>query len=72
MGGFILVNNLYLIIASHDNEIKVFDINNGILVTKFSKHTSTVVGVKLIKDKDNNTYFVSSGCDNNMYLWSLK
>ena len=70
--GFILINNLYLIIGSADKEIKVFDINNGILVTKFSKHTSTVVGVKLIKDKDNNTYFVSSSQDNNMYLWSLK
>ena len=70
--GFILINNLYLIIGSGDKEIKVFDINNGILVTKFSKHTNYVVGVKLIKDKDNNTYFVSSGCDKNMYLWSLK
>ena len=70
--GFILINNLYLIIGSDDKEIKVFDINNGILVTKFSKHTSNVIGVKLIKDKDNNTYFVSSSGDNNMYLWSLK
>ena len=72
--GFILINNLYLIIGSCDKEIKVFDINNGILVTKFSKHTGNVVGVKVIKDKDDNTYFVSYAYngDNNMYLWSLK
>ena len=73
LGGFILINNLYLIIGSFDKEIKVFDINNGILVTKFNKHTGVVVGIKLIKDKENNPYFVSyCQSDNNMYLWSLK
>ena len=70
--GFMLINDLYLIIGSCDNEIKVFDINNGKLVTKFNKHTNYVIGVKLIKDKDNNPYFVSYSRDNNMYLWSLK
>jgi len=73
LGGFILINNIYLIIASYDKEIKVFDINNGILVTKFNKHTSLVVGIKAIKDKDNKQYFVSySQGDTNIYLWSLK
>ena len=67
-----LINDLYLIIGSCENEIKVFDINNGKLVTKFNKHTNYVIGVKLIKDKDNNPYFVSYSRDNIMYLWSLK
>ena len=35
LGGFILINNIYLIIGSRNNEIKVFDINNGIIVKKF-------------------------------------
>ena len=71
LGGFILINNIYLIIGSFDNEIKVFDINNGIIVKKFNKHTSEVVGIKAIKDKNNNQYFVSYGYDNNIYLWSF-
>ena len=53
LGGFILINNIYLIIGCWDNEIKVFDINNGIIATKFNKHTSKVMGVKAIFDKEN-------------------
>ena len=71
LGGFILINNIYLIIGSHDKEIKVFDINNGIIIKKYNKHTSIVVGIKAIKDKNNNQYLVSYGCDNTIYLWSL-
>ena len=72
LGGFVLINNVYLIIGSWDNEIKVFDINNGIIATKFNKHTSLVYGIKAIYDKDNNPYFVSYGQDYKIYLWSLK
>jgi len=32
--------------------------NNGIIVKKFNKHTSSVIGIKAIKDKNNNQYFV--------------
>ena len=72
LGGFITINNIYLIIGSHDNEIKVLDMNNGIIVKKFNKHTSEVVGIKAIKDKNNNQYFVSYGQgDYTIYLWSL-
>ena len=70
-GGYIFINHIYLIIGSHDKEIKVFDMNNGIIVKKFNKHTSSVIGIKAIKDKNNNQYFVSYGCDNTIYLWSL-
>ena len=71
-GGFILINNIYLIIGSSDNEIKVFDINNNNIVIKFNKHNSDVVGIKAINDKNNNQYFVSYGQgDNIIYLWSL-
>ena len=68
-----LINNLYLIVGSFDNEIQLFDIKNGILFKKFNKHTGNVVRFKSIKDKDNNEYFVSySQSDTNIYLWSLK
>ena len=73
LGGFILINNIYLIVGSFDHEIKILDINNGIIINKINKHSSLVVGIKAIKDKDNNQYFVSySQGDNNIYLWSLK
>ena len=73
LGGFILINNIYLIIGSFDKEIKVFDINNGIIIKTFKKHNnSCVVGIKAIKDKDNNQYFVSYGYDKTIYLWSIK
>ena len=72
LGGYILINNIYLIIGSLDKEIKVFDINNGIIVKNFNKHTSSVIGIKAIKDKNNNQYFVSYGQgDYTINLWSL-
>ena len=71
LGGFILINNIYLISGSRDNEIKVFDINNGIIVKKFNKHTSYVIGIKAIKDKNNNQYFLSYGNNGTINLWSL-
>ena len=64
LGGFILINNKYLIIASWDKEIKVIDMNNGIIAATFNKHESKVIGIKAIYNKDNNQYFVSYGCDN--------
>ena len=45
--------------------------NNGIITKQFNKHTSEAVGIKAIKDKNNNQYFVSYGNDNNIYLWSF-
>ena len=45
--------------------------NNGIIVKKFNKHNSNVVGIKAIKDKDNNQYFVSYGLDKTIYLWGF-
>ena len=66
------INNMYLIIGSRDKEIKVFDIDNGIITKYFNKHTNYVMGIKTIKDKDNNNkYFISYGVDGNIYLWSL-
>ena len=69
--GFIIINNIYLIIGSYDKNIKVFDINNGILIKDIEKHSSYVIGIKSIIDKNNNKYFVSYGNDKNIYLWSL-
>ena len=72
LGEYIFINNIYLIIGSYDKEIKVFDMNKGIIVKKFNHHSSYVVGIKAIKDKNNNQYFVSYGRDNNIYLWNVK
>jgi len=69
--GFIIINNAYLINGSHDNNCKVFDINNGILIKEIKKHSSYSLGIKPIIDKNKNKYFVSYGADKNIYLWSL-
>ena len=70
------LDDIYLIIGSFDYEIKVFYINNGIIYKQYNQHTSAVLGIKTIKDKNNNQYFVSYGTDNNIYfniyLWSIK
>ena len=71
LGGFILINNIYLIIGSFDKEIKAFDINNGIIIKILNKHTNCLIGIKAIKDKNNNQFFISYGRDKNIYLWSL-
>ena len=71
LGGFIFINNIYLIIGSGDKEIKEFDINSGIIVKQHTKHTSNILGIKAIKDKNKKQYFVSYGQDKNIYLWSL-
>ena len=72
LSGFIIINNIYLIIGSKDKNIKVFDINNGILIKDINKHSSYLLGIKPIIDKNKNKYFVSYGSDKNIYLWSLK
>ena len=72
LGGFLFINDIYLIIGSFDNTIRVFDINNGIIVKQFKKHTNHVLGIKAIKDKNNNQFFMSYGRDKNTYLWALK
>jgi len=69
--GFIMINNIYLIIGSDDKNCKIFDINNGILIKEFNKHSSQVLGIKPIIDINKNKYFVSYGKDKNIYLWSL-
>ena len=72
LASFITINNTHLIVGSWDKEIKVFDINNGIIAKKFNKHNSNFIGIKAIKDKNNNQYFVSYGQgDYTIYLWSL-
>ena len=69
--GFIIINNIYLIIGSEDKNFKVFNMNNGLLQKEFNKHSFYVLRIKPIIDKNKNKYFVSYGSDNNIYLWSL-
>ncbi len=70
--GFIVVNNKYLITGCNDKNIKTIDIEKKILIKNYNKHTSNVIGIKNIKDKDGNDFIVSYGSDNNIYLWSFK
>ena len=69
LGGFTIINNRYLLIGSRDKNIKEFDIDKQIMIKDISKHSNYVVGIKPAEDKNGNIYFVSYGCDNNIYLW---
>ena len=70
--GFAVINNNYIIIGSHDKNIKEFDIENKKHIKNINQHTSSVVGLKPIKDKNENIYLVSYGKDKNIFLWGFK
>ena len=70
--GFVIINNEYLFIGSQDKNIKEFDIGNKVFIKNFNKHTSNVVGLKAVKDKNENNFIVSYGQDNNIFLWGFK
>ena len=72
LGGFTIINNRYLLIGSCDNNIKEFDIEKQMMIKDINKHSSLVVGIKPVKDKNGNIFFVSYGYsdDHNIYLWS--
>ena len=70
--GFVIINNNYLFIGSQDKNIKEIDIENKTLLKNFNKHTSTVVGLKFVKDKNENIYIISYGQDKNIFLWGFK
>ena len=40
------------------------------MIKDINKHSSTVVGIKPVKDKNGNMLFVSYSQDSNIYLWS--
>ena len=69
--GYMIINNRYLFIGSDDKQIKEFDLEKKIIIKNINKHTSTVVGIKPVKDKNGNEFIVSYGCDNNIYLWGF-
>ena len=70
LGGFTIINNRYLLIGSCDKNIKEFDIEKQMMIKDINKHSDIVVGIKPVKDKNGNIFFVSYGRDNNIYLWS--
>ena len=70
--GFVIINNEYLFIGSQDKNIKEFDIGNKVFIKNFNKHTSNLVGLKTVKDKNENNFIVSYGQDNNIFLWGFK
>ena len=40
------------------------------MIKDINKHSSWVVGIKPVKDKNGNMLFVSYAGDKNIYLWS--
>ena len=66
-----IINNRYLFIGCRDNNFKEFDIEKKIMIKSTSKHTSYVVGIKPVKDKNGNVFIVSYSCDKNIYLWGF-
>ena len=73
LGGFTIINNRYLLIGSFDKNIKEFDIEKQMMIKDINKHSGAVVGIKPVKDKNGNIFFVSYGgygSDKNIYLWS--
>ena len=70
LGGFTIINNRYLLIGSRDKNIKEFDIEKQMMIKDINKHSNCVVGIKPVKDKNGNIFFVSYGYDKNIYLWS--
>ena len=70
--GFSIINNKYLFIGGYDYNLKLFDIEKNIFIKDFPKHTSNVIGVKVINDNNNNNYLVTYGSDNNINLWRLE
>ena len=69
--GYMIINNRYLFIGSNDNQIKEFDLEKKIIIKNINKHTSTVYGIKPVKDKNGNEFIVSYGGDKNIYLWGF-
>ena len=73
LGGFIIINNRYLLIGSQDNNIKEFDIEKQFIIKDINKHSHYVIGIKPAKDKNGNMFFVSYGhsSDKKIYLWGF-
>ena len=70
LGGFTIINNRYLLIGSCDKNIKEFDIEKQMMIKDINKHSNYVIGIKPVKDKNGNIFFVSYSQDKNIYLWS--
>ena len=73
LSGIVLINNRYLIVGNQNGYLKEFDIQNQILVkdVKNHQHTSNVLGIKAIKDKNGKNYLASYGKDGNIFQWEL-
>ena len=73
LSGLVLINNRYLIVGNQNGYLKEFDIQNQILVkdVKNHQHTSNVLGIKTIKDKNGKNYLASYGNDGNIFQWEL-
>ena len=70
--GFTIINDKYLFIGDNNNKLKLFDIETNIFIKEFPKHNNEVIGVKPIRDKNNNNYLITYSRDNKICLWGLE
>ena len=69
--GFMIINNRYLFIGGDHKNIKEFDLEKKIMIKSDIKHTSTVAGIKPVKDQNGNVFIISYSQDKNIYLWGF-
>jgi len=72
LGGFVTINNKYLIISGNDGSIKEFDLEKRILIKNFDNQHSNYIGIKPIRNKNGKNLFISYGQDKNIFLWELE
>ena len=73
LAGVISINDRYLILGSENGSIKEFDLEKRSLIANFEKqHSKSVLGVKIIKDKNEKNFLISYGLDQSIFLWGLE
>ena len=65
----VTANGKFVISASADNTIKLWNINNAKCIRTFQGHTDKVSVVKILSDGN---YFLSASADNTIKLWDIR
>jgi WD40 repeat protein len=70
--GICLWNEQYLFSSGSDYNVKLYDLNKGVLVNSFKSHTSTVCSVQKIVHPKYGECLISHALDGKLKLWSVK
>ena len=65
-------NDRYLFGAGNDNQVKLFDLEEGKFVTSFKSHTSTVCTIEKIMHPKYGGCLVTQALDGKLKLWVPK